>query len=86
MKMQERLAALIQNNNEALEDINHKIDVSIRDTERLRTRRLEIEEESVEARVTLNLLQFHHLNVERNEEGVIVASVDPLDAPRGGAG
>ena len=70
---------MIENSYEQIEEINGKIDGLMQELERWRTRRLEIEEESAEARVTLNFLQFHHLNVERNDEGVIVASVDPVE-------
>ena len=79
MKMQDRLAAMIQNSYEEIERINGRIDEAMREAEKWRTRRLDLEEEIVEARVTLNFLQFHHLKVERNEEGVITTSVDSVE-------
>ena len=79
MKMQDRLAAMIENGYEEIERINGKIDEAMREAEKWRTRRLDLEEEIVEARVTLNFLQLHQVNVERNAEGVLVASMDPVE-------
>ena len=77
MKMQDRLVAMIENSQAEVENINEKIDGLLRETEKWRTRRLEIEEEAVEARVTLNFLQQHDLKVWRGENGLVNVSVDP---------
>ena len=77
--MQDRLAALIENSQQEIEDIDNRIAGFEMDIAKLRTRRLLIEEEGVEARVVLNFLQFHHVKVERNEEGTLIASADPVE-------
>lgn len=79
MKMQDRLAAMIQNAQVEIEELDKRIAEDERRLEGLRARRLLIEEEAVEARVTLNFLQFHHVKVERNDEGVLVSSADPVE-------
>ena len=81
MKIQERLNQIIESSRSQIEIINEKIDESIRETERLRILRLELEEEAVEARVVLSFLQHHELKVWRNEDGLINASVAP-EKPR----
>ena len=81
MRIEERLIAVIENAQTELQTISDKIDRLMLDLERWRTRRLEIEEEAVEARVALSILQSRHLKVERNADGIIEASVDPVEAP-----
>ena len=81
MRMQDRLLALIENAHLELDTINSRIDELLRELEKWRTRRLEIEEEAVEARVALSILQSHQLKVERNAEGVVAVSVDPKSEP-----
>ena len=71
--------AVIENSQQAIEDINVKVDELMQELERWRTRRLEIEEEAVEARVALSILQSRNLKVERNADGIIEASVDPVE-------
>lgn len=82
MRVEERLVAVIENAQSELDNINSRVDGLMRELEKWRTRRLEIEEEAVEARVALSILQSRNLKVERNADGVIQASVDPVDAER----
>lgn len=81
MKMQDRLVAMIENCQQEIEGINDKVDGLLRELERWRSRRLEIEEEAVEARVALSILQSRNLKVERNADGTIGVSVDPIEPP-----
>ena len=79
MKMYDRLTDLIENSQREIEDIDMRIAGFEEDIARLRTRRLLIEEEGVEARVALNFLQFHNVKVERGEDGILIASADPVE-------
>ena len=79
MRIEERLIAVIENAQMEFDTINTKVDELMRELEKWRTRRLEIEEEAVEARVALSILQARHLKVERNADGIIEASVDPVE-------
>jgi FtsZ-binding cell division protein ZapB len=80
MKVQDRLVAVIENAQMEIDNINEKVDSLMRDLEKWRTRRLEIEEEAVEARVALSVLRDRNLKVGRNADGIIEASVDPVEA------
>lgn len=82
MRIEERLIAIIENAQMEHDSINAKVDDLMRELEKWRTRRLEIEEESIEARVALSILQARHLKVGRNADGIIEASVDPVEADR----